>query len=364
MNRDLRAILLINLGTPKSTAPKDVGTYLNEFLTDSRVIDIPWIQRQLLVRGIIVPRRKYSSAKNYEKVWTDAGSPLLLHSVKLREKLDQSLGPLYHVELAMRYQTPSIKSALDHLNKLGTTKLMVLPLFPQYASATTGSVHQEVMKYLSKWETIPETTFIHSYPDHPQMIETFAANARQFTLENYDHFLFSYHGLPVRHLQKADRQDRCLKQPHCCAQLTPLNRHCYRAQCFATTRALAKKLDLAPDQFSTCFQSRLGKEPWIEPYTEDTLRRLAGEGVKKLLVFSPAFTADCLETLDEIRNEYGELFKELGGESLDLVPSLNSEESWVNALKSIVLEKWGNPENAIPKTHFPIPPPLQAAPSA
>lgn len=332
-----KGILLVNLGTPDSPSPGDVRRYLDEFLMDGRVIDKQLIQRNLLVRGIIVPFRTRNSAKIYKKIWTDEGSPLLIYGENVKSALQQELGERYHVVLGMRYQKPSIEKALNELKSAGVDSILVLALFPQYASATTGSVHQRVMEIVSKWQTIPDIRFVNSFHDHPGMIRLFADNARKYDLSKYDHVLFSFHGLPKRHLIKADETGSCcMKDPGCCNSLRDENRYCYSAQCYDTARLIAGELQISPKNFSVCFQSRLGKDPWIEPYTSEVIQELAKQGKKRLLVFCPAFVADCLETIYEIGEEYQEEFAEAGGEKVQLVESLNDHPQWIQTLKEIV----------------------------
>lgn len=331
-------ILLVNLGTPKSLKPKDVFRYLNEFLTDSRVIDLPWLQRQLLVRGLIVPARYRQSAHLYSQIWTEEGSPLLVHSRAVQSKLQKALGDSYLVALAMRYQSPSIQEGLHMLRQPQVDKIVVFPLFPQYASATTGSVHQKVMESLKGWPIIPNTVFVNSFADHPAFIHALCQRANAYILDSYDHILLSFHGLPERQIRKADARGGCLKGD-CCQKNSSCNRFCYKAQCYATARALAKQLGLNDQRYTVCFQSRLGKEPWIQPYTGDVLGLCAKKGHKRLLVFSPSFVCDCLETTSEIAIEYAAEFKNLGGEELHLVEGLNSHETWIEALRLMVLEQ-------------------------
>jgi len=329
-------ILLVNLGTPDAPTRSAVHRYLNEFLTDGRVIDIPAIPRNILVRGIIGPFRSGKSAKAYKMLWTENGSPLKHFGYVLKDKVQEKLGDDYIVELGMRYQKPSMASAIENLLKAQVKEIVVLALFPQYASATTGSVHEEVMRILSKKQCIPSLKFINSFYDHPKMIEAFVARAKEHDIEDYDHILFSYHGLPKRQLVKADSCNHCMKVEKCCENISLKNQFCYSAQCYATTEAIASSLGLNKEKYSVCFQSRLGRDPWLEPYTSDMLKQRYKLGNKKLLVFCPAFIADCLETTVEISDEYAEEFEHLGGEKLQLVEGLNDHPIWIDAVCDIV----------------------------
>lgn len=333
----IKAILLVNLGTPDSAEVKDVRKYLKEFLLDGRVIDIPTLPRNLLVRGIIAPFRSPKSAKEYQKLWTEKGSPLMFHTVELTEKLKIVLGDEYLLRFAMRYQNPELKTVLNEILAKNPSSLTIIPLFPQYASATTGSVIERVQALLSKEQVFPNLRFLSYFYNHPAYVEAVKQSAAAYNFDEYDHILFSYHGLPERQIEKADRFGTCLKGEACCAEITEKNAYCYRAQCFATTRLVADKMDLSKEKYTTAFQSRLGKAEWIKPYTSDILKELAEKGVKKLLVLAPSFVSDCLETSIEIGEMYKEEFVEMGGEVLDLVPSLNAEDFWVNALAEIVL---------------------------
>lgn len=327
----------MNLGTPDSPSVPDVRRYLDQFLMDARVIDIKPIARNLLVRGAIIPFRAPESAKIYKKVWTDEGSPLLIYGERVQAMLQERLGENFVVELGMRYQKPSIKKALDSLRAQHVHSIQVIPLFPQYASATTGSVHQEIMEIVSKWLVIPQMSFINSYHDHPKVIKIFADNGRKHQLDTFDHVLFSFHGLPERQMIKADITGSCcLKSKDCCSKLTPINQHCYTAQCHDTARLLALELGLEPGQYTVCYQSRLGKEPWVQPFTSDVIAEMARQGKKRLLVFCPAFVADCLETIYEIGEEYQEEFTEAGGELVQLVESLNDHPDWISTLEEFV----------------------------
>lgn len=309
--------------------------YLVEFLTDGRVIDIPALRRNLLVRGIIAPFRAPKSAKSYQAVWTQAGSPLLVISQQLRDSVAAELGDSYHVALAMRYQNPSIESQLAQFQGMGIDKLRIVPLFPQYASASTGSVHQEVMRLVSRWQVIPEMEFVNSYPVNAGMIAAFAELGRMHGPENFDHVLLSFHGLPERQLLKADAHGHCLQSAGCCDAWDARNHFCYSAQCHATASAIVKASALEPGKYTVCFQSRLGRTPWRQPFTIDVIQRLAREGKKRVLVFCPAFVSDCLETIFEIGVEYSEEFKRWGGEELVLVEGLNIHPAWVRALAGI-----------------------------
>jgi protoporphyrin/coproporphyrin ferrochelatase len=337
-NKAKTGVLLVNLGTPDSTATSDVRKYLREFLMDGRVIDFPLIPRWMLVNLIIAPFRAPKSANEYRKLWTDRGSPLLFHTEDLRDKLVQKLDmDQYQVEIAMRYQSPSIEDGLKKLNKANVKKIIVLPLFPQYASATNGSVVDKVMEIARKWQIIPSISFINNFVDHPLFLEAWAELGKELMeKENYDIFLFSYHGLPERQIKKGSVDGYCQLSDKCCGNYTKKNQFCYRGQCFHTTRLISGKLGLPAEKVVTCFQSRLGKDPWIKPYTEDMIKELAEKGVKKVLVFSPAFVADCLETTIEVGEEYKEEFEELGGEKWDLVPSLNSSDKWIDCVKDLV----------------------------
>ncbi|MDJ0651694.1 MAG: ferrochelatase [Simkaniaceae bacterium] len=323
-------VLLINLGTPDSPSPRAVKRYLTEFLTDGRVIDLPLLKRNLLVRGVIVPRRYKESLKLYQSIWGKEGSPLLMYGKKVKERLQERLGKSYQVELSMRYQNPSIEKGLERLK--GFESLIIFPLFPQYASATTGSVLQKVFEYLSTWQVIPETRVISTYCDHPSFIQAHVARAKEYDLETYDHILFSYHGLPERQVKKADSTGTCLVQKDCCKK----NPRCYAAQCLATTEKIAEQLKISQEKWSLAFQSRLGKSPWLKPYSDQVLERLATKGQKKILVFSPAFVSDCLETIEEIGFQYKELFIHKGGESLHLVKGLNDHPKWIEAIEKII----------------------------
>ncbi|WP_109832917.1 ferrochelatase [Reichenbachiella versicolor] len=325
-----KGILLVNLGTPDDPSTPSVRRYLKEFLMDGRVIDIPFIPRWFLVNVIIATFRAPKSAAEYQKLWEDRGSPLKFHSEDLVKEVQMSLGDDYHVVLGMRYQNPTMESALEELKKADVTSIKVIPLFPQYASATTGSVHEKVMDLVKSWQTIPKIEMISQFFNHPLLLDTIVDRAQKWMSNtDYDHFLFSYHGLPERQIKKANAS---CQLADCCSKCEGQNLYCYRAQCFETTRLLCDKLNIPEDKVSTTFQSRLGKDPWVQPYTEDTLQELAKSGIKKVLAFSPAFVADCLETTLEVGETYQEEFIEAGGEQWDLVESLNIHPKWIECV--------------------------------
>lgn len=332
------AILLINLGTPDAPTPGKVGKYLTQFLNDKRVIDVNPILRFILVNLIIVPTRRFKSSKLYKAIWTKEGSPLLLNGIALKEKLQQHVGDKYIVELAMRYQSPSIKSVLEKLRQQRPEKIHVLPLYPQYASSSTGSTIEEVLKQIKGWEVIPNLNIISKFYDHPKFIEALLVEGKKHNFNDYDHVIFSYHGLPERHILKGSVHygGNTCQMGACCNSITKNNQYCYRANCMETTRQIVKGLNIPEGKYTSSFQSRLDKK-WLRPFSDKVIEELAGKGAKKLLIFSPAFVADCLETIYEIGTEYEEIFKEHGGEKVTLVNSLNTNDVWVNAVKEILV---------------------------
>lgn len=327
--KNKHGLLLIQLGTPESTSIKHVRRYLRVFLSDKRVIDLPALIRYTLLNLVILPFRSKKSAEAYQSIWTNQGSPLRTISESLKSKLQQHLDASHIVVLGMRYGEPSLNQALRDLEHCDS--ITVLPLYPQYASSSSGSSLEEVLAYFSKQTVIPSLRIIRDFYAHPAFIK---AQATQITpyLDNHDYCLFSYHGLPVRHIEKAGCKNVCLES---CPKPENSNTACYRAQCFETTRQLAKALHLTENQCSTAFQSRLGKTPWIKPYTDEVLEELANKGIKRLVVACPAFVTDCLETLEEIGMQAREQWLALGGEELTLVPCLNDEDHWVDALVEI-----------------------------
>ena len=330
------AVLLINLGTPDSPKVGDVRKYLSQFLNDPRVIDIPWLARKILVNFIIVPFRAPKSAEIYQELWTEQGSPLLIHSQNVQKKLQQTLGDDFVVELAMRYQSPGLSEVLERMKKQYYKKIILLPMFPQYASSSTGSALEEAMRIIGKWWVIPELSVISQYFDHPGYINAFADRGNQYPVAEFDHVIFSYHGLPTRQVDKVYADGLCSDRD-CEHEVTAENYYCYKAACYATTRALAEKLNIPEEKYTVSFQSRLD-DKWLKPFSDKVVAELANKGIKKLLVFSPAFTADCLETTIEIGHEYQEIFIANGGEQLQLVESLNDSPIWIDTLKDLVLK--------------------------
>ena len=330
-------VLLINLGTPKSPTTRDVRSYLFQFLNDKRVIDLPWIIRKLLVNLIIVPFRAPKSAKIYKELWTEEGSPIIFHTNNLKNKLSTDLGEKYIVDYAMRYKKPSINAALNKFKHENLKQIIIIPLFPQYASATNGSVMEEVMNIVKNWWVIPELNFISQFYNEELFLDGFAEKGAQYNLKEYDKILFSFHGLPERHVDKVYNNSLC-QDNDCEEGITELNQFCYKATCYETAKQIAKRLKINESDYIVTFQSRLDNK-WLKPFSDDIIIERAKKGDKKLLVFSPAFVADCLETIIEIGVEYQELFTENGGEKVQLVESLNDSEIWMNCLKSMILKR-------------------------
>lgn len=332
-----QGVLLINLGSPDSTEVSDVRKYLREFLMDPRVLDAPWPIRWCVVNLAILPKRPAESAEAYKKIWTKDGSPLVVTSRNVQRELQRRAGESLPVGLAMRYQSPSIESAITKLRTEGVTDLLVFPLFPHFAMSSfeTAVVRaQEVAEQLAPGMVVKAAEPFYADPGY---IAALAASAQDYLKAGYDHLLFSFHGLPERHLRKADPTGcHCLATPDCCQVPSPAHRTCYRAQCFATVRAFVDAAGVPANKYSVSFQSRLGRDPWLKPYTDFELPRLAASGVKKLLVMCPAFVSDCLETLEEIAMRGREIFLEAGGEEFALIPCLNEHPRWIDALEKMV----------------------------
>lgn len=329
-----KGILLINLGTPDECSGKSVRRYLREFLLDKRVIDLPKIIRWPLVNFFIVPFRYKKTTAAYKQIWKISGSPLLIISRDMQQVLANVLSEDYQVELGMRYGHPSIQSALAKLSHCDS--ITVIPLFPQYSSAATGSAIEEVMSYFVRQWNIPEINIMRDFYKHPGFINAYSeVIQKNITHKKIDKIIFSYHGLPERHITKSYCKAEC-KRVHECPVVTDTNRFCYRAQCYATTQAIIKKLGLTDDQAIVAFQSRLGRTPWIKPYTDLLLPDLINQGVKNIAVVSPSFVADCLETLEEINIRMRKQWVELGGNEFTFVPCINDNHSWIQALAIMI----------------------------
>jgi ferrochelatase len=321
-------LLLINLGTPETPQVSSVRRYLKEFLADQRVIDLPAPLRYILLYCFILPFRPKVSAHAYQAIWTKEGSPLLVNSEQLVYELQKKLGDSYDVALGMRYGQPSLSSALAKLSHCD--HLTILPLYPQYSSAATGSSIEKILQLIATRPTHPSLHIIRDFYQHPGFINAQAAIIQPY-IADHDYVLFSYHGIPQRHIVKAGCQNACVENcPTPIAHAT-----CYRAQCYETTRALVEQLHLQEGHYSTAFQSRLGKTPWIEPYTDIVLSELAKKGIKRLAVSCPSFTVDCLETLEEIGIRAKEQWQALGGEKLTLIPCVNASELWLDGIIKI-----------------------------
>ncbi len=334
---DKTGILLVNLGTPDSPSTRDVRRFLREFLMDEFIIDIPWYKRWPLVNLIIAPFRAPMSSGLYAALWETSGSPLLFHSISIRDKLQSALGDEFVVALGMRYGKPGIAAALNELTKKKVSAIIILPLFPQYAPATTGSVIHRIKKLYSHRNDIPEIRFIEHFFDHPDYVAAMALTGRQeLESHHYDHVLFSFHGVPERQIIKNAPGPSCDLSSGCCDTLHDGNKKCYRAQCYATARLLVKTMSIPADRYTVTFQSRLGRGAWLRPYTIETARRLPEEGKKNVLVFSPSFITDCLETTIELGAENKEVFMTAGGSTWTVVKSLNSSDMLITALGSLV----------------------------
>lgn len=334
-------VILVQLGTPNSPSTSDVRRYLSEFLNDPRVIDLPWIARKLLVNGIIVPFRAPKSAKIYKELWEHGNgvSPLITHSVNVQNKLKELFeNEDVTIELAMRYQNPSMDSVMEKMRLANYDQIIILPMFPQYASASSGSAIEKAMNIIRKWWVIPEIKIINQFWDNEGYINSIIERTKELNLNDYDHILFSYHGLPERQVDKVyEGNDLCADQP-CEVEINEKNKFCYKATAFATTRLIAAKLDLKEEQYTVCFQSRLDKK-WLTPFSDKVVEEHAKKGSKKLLVFSPAFVADCLETIIEIGTEYQEIFEEHGGEKVQLVLSSNDHPLFIQGLEELIRER-------------------------
>ncbi len=331
-------VLLINLGTPNSPSVKDVRSYLKEFLNDKRVIDIPWLLRKILVNLIIIPFRAKSSSKIYKELWTPEGSPLMIYGESVKKLLQEELDDNFKVELAMRYKEPSLPSVLNKIKAEMPERLIIFPMYPQYASSSTGSTIERVMELMKSWEVIPDVRIINQFFEDPDYINIIANNAKKNDLDEFEHFVFSFHGLPIRQINKVHPGKNC-KTCDCHKKFNrETDYYCYKATCYENARLIAQELNIPKDKYTVAFQSRLDKD-WLEPFADKLMVQLAKEGKKKIMVFSPAFVADCLETTIEIGGEFTELFTKNGGEKLVLVESLNDNPAWIKTIKKLVLNQ-------------------------
>lgn len=330
-------VLLINLGTPDAPTPDAVGRYLREFLMDGYVIDTPTPLRWLLVNVAIVPRRKYQSAAAYQKVQLPEGSPLLVYTRALAQDVAARLNPNeYLVEFGMRYGNPSIKSALSTLKSAGVTRVIVLPLYPQYAESSFETAVVETRRSARELGCEDLLTFMPPFYDEPGFVNAWSERIlASVDPQTTDHLIFSFHSIPVRHVTRL-HPNHCLPAEECCAALTAANQNCYRAQCFATARAIAEKLELNPEDYTVSFQSRLGRAEWIGPNTVDVFPELVRRGFKRIAVACPSFVADCLETVEEMGIRGRDTFLAAGGEAFQLIPSLNAGETWVEAVAQMI----------------------------
>ena len=329
-----QAGLLVNLGSPESPSVPAVRRYLNEFLMDARVIDVAWPLRRLIV-GLILINRPKASAHAYQTVWTQEGSPLIVISRNVQRRLQERVS--VPVELAMRYQQPSIEAAVQNLARRGIQQVHVIPLFPHYAMSSFETAVERVKEVAAKLAPQLSLTFEPPYGDAPDYITALVASAEPQLQEGFDHLLFSFHGLPERHLKKSDPTGRhCLTVPDCCRVASEAHQFCYRHQCFRTAEEFAKRANLPASKWSVAFQSRLGRDPWLKPYTDLELERFAKSGVKKLLVICPAFVSDCLETIEEIGLRGRETFLQAGGKEFGRIPCLNEHPLWIQALENMV----------------------------
>lgn len=330
-------IVLINTGSPDAPHVPETRRYLRQFLSDPRVIDISPVGRWFLLNFVILPFRPKESAHAYKTIWTERGSPLIVNSEDFRDALREEF-PDAQIEIAMAYGNPSIPDTVKRMVNEGVDRIVVVPMFPQYASATTGSVLECVYKTASELPNVPALVTVAPYYYDEGYLDAWAEVARpQLEAFKPDHVLMSFHGLPERQILKCDPTgEHCLKKPDCCDRYMEANPNCYRAHCLATSRGIAERLGLGPDDFTLCFQSKLGRDPWLAPATDETIVELAKNGVKRLAILSPAFVADCLETIEELGIRGKEDFLENGGEDFVLVSSLNAHPRWVSAMADII----------------------------
>lgn len=334
-----KGVLLVNLGTPDSPSVKDVRKYLREFLMDEYVIDLPYVTRWFLVNVIIAVFRAPKSAKIYQELWTEEGSPLLIYGLKVRELLQKKLGSEYNVDFAMRYQSPPIKDALQRLKDDGIDELTVIPMYPQWASSSTKSSIEKVKEVLKSLNYSPKTKIVENFVSNEKFTDAFSEIGNKYwSTGKFDKVLFSYHGIPERHILKDSDNGYC-QLGSCCKTYGKSNRLCYRAQCYETSRKIAQKMNLKESDYEVAFQSRLetrARDPWLKPYSDVAAENFPKDGFKNVLAFSPSFVSDCLETTIEVGDEFKEIFEENGGEHWQLVESLNDHPKWIETLEDLV----------------------------
>ena len=335
----MKGVLLVNLGSPDSTDTKDVKKYLDEFLMDPRVIDVPRWARILLVRGIILNTRPKKSAAAYQKIWWEDGSPLIVISERLQKKIQaKTTAP---VALAMRYGSMTLKKGLQELVDQGINDVLVIPLYPQFAMATSETINVAIDRLKNQYFPKLEITSLPAFYNKPEYIEVLSASiSEKIKTLDYEQLLFSYHGVPERHIRKSDiTKSHCKIDRSCCVSPSEAHQFCYRHQCMETTRLVAEKLNLKEGTYSTSFQSRLGFDPWLQPYTDRTIERMGLSGVKKMVIVTPAFVSDCLETLEEIAMEGEEIFHEVGGKEFTVIPCLNDRDDWATVMTDWI-DEW------------------------
>lgn len=328
------AVLLINVGSPKKAEKKYVKRFLKEFLNDKEVIDIPWLLRKILVNFVIVPFRSEKSTALYKRLWTKNGSPIIYYSQEILKKLNSIINDNTKVFISMRYGDPSITEALNKIKEGNFSKVIIFPLYPQYSTCTTKSAIDLVLKKIKSWQITPDIKIIKQFYNNSNYIKSLCSKIKEYNIEEYDHILFSYHGLPIRHINKIHpgiHENEC----NCSVKMPEHGEFCYKACCYETTRIIAKELNLNNDFYSSSFQSHLSTK-WTKPFTSDVIVEKAKNGYKKLLIVAPSFVSDCLETSVEIAYDYNYLFRTHGGKKLQLVEALNDSDIWIESLKKII----------------------------
>jgi len=350
---DKKAVLLLNLGSPDSPSVTDVRSYLKEFLMDGRVLDAPYPIRWIIVNGLILPSRPKESAEAYEQIWTEEGAPLITYSEKVRDQLREDFD--FPIEIAMRYQNPSTAKVIAQFKEQEIEQLFIIPMYPHYAMSSYESAVVQVYEELKKQNASIKTTLMQPYYGDEDYIQALTASAEPYlSNDDFDLLLFSFHGIPVRHLQKSDPSHaHCTKTRDCCNVPNPAHSTCYRHQCLVTVKHFVERLNIPEEKYTVSFQSRLGRDPWLEPFTDQELERLAREGIRRIKVICPAFVADCLETLEEISIRGKEAFLGAGGDTFEQIPCLNEHPSWIHMLKNRV-QLWMKDTPELPALRDPL----------